>query len=73
MDEFVELYIKELDPVVIEEILDVVKGDREALEPELQTRDDGHSVIMIGFRNHWEKRRFVDHLSGNFPGKIDWR
>lgn len=73
MDEFVELYIKDLDPNVISEIYSVVKGDREALEPELQTRDDGRSVIMIGFRNHWEKRRFVDRLSGNFPGKIDWR
>lgn len=73
MNEFVELYIKDTNPEKIDEIYAAVKGDREALEPELQIRDDGHSVVMIGFKNRYVKQRFIGKFSGKFPGMIDWR
>ena len=73
MNEFVEMYIKDLDPSKIDAIYSAVKDDREALEPDLQVRDDGHSVVMIGFKNHHIKQRFIGKFSGKFPGMIDWR
>jgi hypothetical protein len=73
MNEFVELYIKDLDPKKIDEIYSAVKDDREALEPDLQVRDDGHSVIMIGFKSPYTRQRFIGKFSGKFPGMIDWR
>ena len=68
---FAECYIN--DGADAQEVLDALQKDRRVVNPAIQSKDDGHQVVMCGFVSKGGMRDVEDDLRSRFGSAVSFR